>query len=176
MINVTKSYLPPLEDYVKYLERLWASGRLTGINMTSFLSSYVIFAGLIFIPLAAYVVFIEKIMWKRVALLVFSMLLLPQLSGDYKLIHIYLPMFLFILSIDSSRLDILYLGMFGLLMIPKDHAYLPNVYSEALNPDISISVMINILLILLMATLIVYEGLKAPLHAWFEHASAQSTA
>src|SRR5258708_2495809 len=29
MINVTKSYLPPLEDYVKYLERLWASGRLT---------------------------------------------------------------------------------------------------------------------------------------------------
>lgn len=29
MINVTKSYLPPLEEYVKYLERIWASGWLT---------------------------------------------------------------------------------------------------------------------------------------------------
>ena len=29
MINVTKSYLPPLEDYVKYLEKIWASNWLT---------------------------------------------------------------------------------------------------------------------------------------------------
>ena len=29
MINVTKSFLPPLEEYVKYLERIWESGHLT---------------------------------------------------------------------------------------------------------------------------------------------------
>ncbi|MBL8102312.1 MAG: DegT/DnrJ/EryC1/StrS family aminotransferase, partial [Anaerolineales bacterium] len=29
MINVTKSYLPPLNEYVGYLEKLWASGWLT---------------------------------------------------------------------------------------------------------------------------------------------------
>jgi dTDP-4-amino-4,6-dideoxygalactose transaminase len=29
MINVTKTYLPPLEDYVKYLEHIWASNQLT---------------------------------------------------------------------------------------------------------------------------------------------------
>lgn len=29
MINVTKSYLPPLDEYVKYLEKIWASGWLT---------------------------------------------------------------------------------------------------------------------------------------------------
>ncbi len=29
MINVTKSYLPPLEEYIKYLEKIWASGWLT---------------------------------------------------------------------------------------------------------------------------------------------------
>ncbi len=29
MINVTKSYLPPLKEYVKYLEKLWASGAVT---------------------------------------------------------------------------------------------------------------------------------------------------
>jgi len=29
MINVTKSYLPPLDEYVKYLEKIWDSGWLT---------------------------------------------------------------------------------------------------------------------------------------------------
>jgi len=29
MINVTKSYLPPLKEYVKYLEGIWESGHLT---------------------------------------------------------------------------------------------------------------------------------------------------
>ncbi|MGH7702317.1 MAG: DegT/DnrJ/EryC1/StrS family aminotransferase, partial [Gemmatimonadales bacterium] len=29
MINVTKTFLPPLEDYVRHLERVWASGWLT---------------------------------------------------------------------------------------------------------------------------------------------------
>lgn len=29
MINVTKTYLPPLEDYVKYLEKIWALGWVT---------------------------------------------------------------------------------------------------------------------------------------------------
>jgi len=29
MINVTKSFLPPLDEYIGYLERIWASGQLT---------------------------------------------------------------------------------------------------------------------------------------------------
>jgi dTDP-4-amino-4,6-dideoxygalactose transaminase len=29
MINVTKSYLPPIEDYIKQLEKIWASGWMT---------------------------------------------------------------------------------------------------------------------------------------------------
>ena len=29
MINVTKSYLPPIEEYVEYLQRIWASNQLT---------------------------------------------------------------------------------------------------------------------------------------------------
>jgi len=29
MINVTKAYLPPIEEYIKYLEKLWASGAVT---------------------------------------------------------------------------------------------------------------------------------------------------
>lgn len=29
MINVTKTFLPPLEEYVSYLEKIWASGQIT---------------------------------------------------------------------------------------------------------------------------------------------------
>ena len=29
MINVTKTYLPPLDDYIKSLQRIWASGWVT---------------------------------------------------------------------------------------------------------------------------------------------------
>ena len=29
MINVTKSYLPPIEEYVGYLQQIWASNQLT---------------------------------------------------------------------------------------------------------------------------------------------------
>jgi hypothetical protein len=136
------------------------TGWIAKIDMAQFLSIYIKLAALSFIPLAAYVVFVEKILWRRVALLVFSMLLLPQISADYKLMHIYLPMFLFMISDDHSRLDIIYLLIFGLLMIPKDYAYYSHVASDAGASDISISVMINMTIMLLMSGLIIVSGLR----------------
>lgn len=35
MINVTKSYLPPLKDYVKYLEKIWKTAYLTNLGPLS---------------------------------------------------------------------------------------------------------------------------------------------
>jgi hypothetical protein len=29
MINVTKTYLPPLEDYINYLQDIWKQGQVT---------------------------------------------------------------------------------------------------------------------------------------------------
>lgn len=143
------------------------TGLLEKVNMPQFLSTYVKVAALTFLPLAAYVVFIEKILWRQIALLVFSMLLLPQISADYKLMHVYLPMYLFIISAHRSRLDIFYLLIFGLLMIPKDYAYFPKTLSDAGVNDISISVMMNIILMILMSMLIVVEGLRDSLFERF---------
>jgi len=136
------------------------TGLLKKIDMMRFLSTYIKLAALSFIPLAAYVVFIEKILWRRVALLVFSMLLLPQISADYKLLHVYLPMFLFLLSEDHSRADFVYLIIFGLLMIPKDYTFLPHVLSDSGTHDISISIMINILSIIAASVMIIISGTK----------------
>lgn len=35
MINVTKSYLPPLEEYIKYLEKIWKTNHLTNFGALS---------------------------------------------------------------------------------------------------------------------------------------------
>lgn len=141
---------------ILFLETGW----IAHINMPHFLSAYIKVAALSFVPLAAYIVWVEKTLWRRVALLVFAMLLLPHVSADYKLIHLYLPLFLFILADEHSRLDYLYLLIFGLLMIPKDYYYFPTTLSDSLTHDISISVMINIVLMVLMSALIVVSGLR----------------
>ena len=137
------------------------TGLLPGIIKNHFLPFYEGFAFILALLVFLYVVFVEKETWKRVALLVFSMLLLPTLSADYKLLHIFLPLLIFINTEHRSRLDILYLIIFALLLIPKDYYYLADVQSETDGiHDISIAVMINVLLMVVMSILIMINGIK----------------
>ncbi len=129
------------------------------INIGEFLGIYIKIAMIVFLFFAAYVVFLEKEFWKKVAILVIAMLILPQVSADYKLIHIFIPLFLFINSSKQSRLDWTYLIMFGLLLIPKDYYILPKVLSDG-GADISVSVIINILILMIMPIVIMYTGVN----------------
>ena len=98
-------------------------------NTTAAYMPYQVVALVILVATLAHVVFVEPTLWKRLALLVICMCLLPVTSGDYKLIHLYLPLYLFIQ--DGSRIshDRLLAVLFGLLLIPK--AYLP-LFPESL--------------------------------------------
>jgi hypothetical protein len=87
-------------------------------------------------------------------------LVLPQLSGDYKLIHLFIPLFLFFNAQKSSRLDWLYALMFGLLLIPKDYYWFGKVISDNGTHDISISMIINIIILVGMFLLIMGTGLE----------------
>jgi hypothetical protein len=107
-----------------------------------------------------YVIFIEKEEWKRFAILIFAMLLLPPISADYKLLYIFIPLYIFINNKKPSKTEIIYLLMFCLLLIPKDYSFLPNVISDAPTyHDISISVVINIITMLLMSTIIMISSI-----------------
>ena len=121
---------------------------------------YLLLMGVVGVLTILYVIFIEQDLWKRVALLVFAMLLLPTISADYKLLHVLLPLFLFINSPKISRLDTTYLILFGLLLIPKDYYYFQKVFSDAhTNPyDVSVSIVINILIIIVLSVIIMYTG------------------
>lgn len=108
--------------------------------------STVLFSALI----AGYVIFIEKLFWKKVALLTFCMLLFPVVSYDYKLLHLYLPLFLF-LQCKPARYDLLYATFFVLMFIPKNYASI----SES---HIGLESLSGPLLCTLMAIVIISQG------------------
>jgi hypothetical protein len=130
------------------------------INMSWFLTFYTRIAIVSFFIMGAYVIYLEQEMWKKVSLIVFAMLLLPQFSADYKLIHLFIPIILFINNEKRSKLDSLYCVMFGLLLIPKDYYMLKRIVSDLGVGDISIAVLINPLIMMLISGMIIITGLK----------------
>jgi hypothetical protein len=127
---------------------------LTSLQMISTTNyTIMIFVGLI--CLVIYIGFVEKFIWKKIALLVCALNLFPQVSADYKLLHIFIPLFLFIndTETDNKWSDWVYLALFGLLLIPKNYYRLPNF------PEASISVLLNPLLMLALIVLIMITGL-----------------
>ena len=109
----------------------------------------------LFALLSAYIIFIEKELWKKVTLLVISMNLLPYISSDYKLIHFFLPLYLFINKKGKSKTDLLYVILFSLLLVPK------NYFNIIWNlPDVSFGIFLNPVLMIILIFLIIGEGLK----------------
>lgn len=97
----------------------------------------------------------EKIFWKRINLLTLYMLTIPTVVFDYKLILIFVPLWLFINSKDKTKFDLIYLILFGLLLIPKKYM----IVSFA-NATISLgvfSVWLNPLIMLIFMGLIISE-------------------
>jgi hypothetical protein len=115
--------------------------------------------GFIFVPMVLFIIYIEKVFWKSVALLTFAMLLLPNISADYKLLHILLPLFLFINSKEVGKLDYFYLLMFAMLLIPKGYFYFSRILSDARTCDISTAVPLNISILLVTSLVIMINGL-----------------
>jgi hypothetical protein len=124
---------------------------------------YIVCAAIIGIGIIIFVVFKQKVFWKRVAVLIFLMLLLPPISGDYKLIHLFLPLFLFCNEEKNSKLDNLYVLFFAILLIPKDYYFYPKLSSDAtINyvyvHDISIAIPINIVVLMIFAVILLLSN------------------
>ena len=134
------------------------TNQIASVDMARFLGAYIKTALILLIPFFGYVLFIEKEPWKKVMILFSAALLMPQLSADYKLIHLFIPMFMFINSDKESRFDLFYMVMFGLLLIPKDYYLFPKIMSDSGCSDISIAVVLNILIIIVMAVVIAVDG------------------
>ena len=124
-------------------------------KITTLLNSYTRIQISLLVILSAYILFIEKELWKKITLMVIAMNLLPFVSSDYKLINFFIPLYLFINKKEKSRIDFLYIILFSLLLVPK------NYYTVLLNlPDTSLSVLLNPLIMIILALFILFEGFK----------------
>lgn len=118
---------------------------------------YIAGTGVVFCLVAVFVLRAEKVLWRRVAVLTVAMNLLPQVSADYRLLYLLIPLFLFVNSPEGQRdgkLRWVYAVIFGLLLIPKNYGHLPWIH-----PWANLGVVINPLLMLALGVLIVCETL-----------------
>lgn len=92
--------------------------------------------------------------WQKMALCVCAMNLLPFVSADYKMLHFFGPIFLFI-NTPPSTSDRRYAILFGLLLIPKE--YFVQVFARV-PPGVSTSVWLTPLLMCALVFLIARDS------------------
>jgi hypothetical protein len=127
---------------------------ITYSQLFTFANLYSIYSFISTLILLGYVLFLEKTYWKQITILFITTLALPHVSADYRLMLLFIPMWLFIRSNTKSKYDTLYCILFGLLLIPKNYIYLApiqNIYA-------SISIVLNPLLMTIMVILIGIEN------------------
>lgn len=93
----------------------------------------------------------EKVFWKKITLFTLYMLLIPYVIYDYKLIFLFIPLWLFVNTKEKSRFDLIYTILFALLLIPKRFIFIN------LSQVILFSVVLNPLIIIIIISLIVLE-------------------
>lgn len=101
----------------------------------------------------------EKSYWKQLCLLTFYMILVPTVVYDYKLIFLFIPLWLYVNEKDKSRFDLIYTVIFGLLFLPK-YLIIPEFLWGIDNQGFSISLILNPVIMILFIGLIIFEQLK----------------
>lgn len=124
--------------------------KLISIKMLADIYKYF---SMVFTVLVAFFTFKEKIFWKKISLITLYTLLVPHNIYDYKLIFLFVLIYLFV-NAEKSKFDLLYTILFGLLLIPK-HYYIIDLM-DGIN-RFSLSMILNPLIILTIIGLIVYE-------------------
>lgn len=110
----------------------------------------------LFVVISFYLVFVEKEFWRSVTIIVLYFLVAPQISFDYKLLHLFIPITLFLDRDNQTKCPLFFASAFALLCIPKDYYLLscPVCFWK----DISISVIINPLISLSVMVVLIYQG------------------
>jgi len=114
--------------------------------------SYLAFAFTLF-TVSAIRILRETIFWKKVAILILLMILLPFASNDYRLIFLFIPMYMFINAETRTHVDTAITTLFGLLLIPKNYF--------TFNMEQNLGMIINPLLLLVLLILLVTPASRA---------------
>lgn len=120
---------------------------LISINSLLGISKYISIA---LTGLALFFAYKEKAFWKQISLMTLTMLVVPYIVFDYKLLFLFVPMWLFVNNNEKSKFDLAYTILFGLLFVSKALPLDFVIYIE-------FSVVINSLIMILFMGLIIFE-------------------
>ncbi len=130
----------------------------TGMNVARLAelvrTPYIIASMMLFVGILYYIFRYEEVLWKQMCLLSILAIIIPEVSFDYKLIHLLAPLALFVSAPPAARSeDRLYAILFGLVLIPK--AYLSR------GDEVTINVLLNPILMTIIMAHIVWTGIRA---------------
>ncbi len=101
-------------------------------NSGYILNNYSIFTFVTYAAVAFFIYRSRKLTyWRQVCILTILFCLLPNVSGDYKLLHLITPLLLYINTYEKSRYEQTFIYLFGLLLIPKAYYVFPIGVSTA---------------------------------------------
>ncbi len=135
------------------------------INIKDIYSTYINITIIITLIASIYIIFIEQKLWVKATIITLLVILLPHISGDYKLI-LLIPCILLYLIEDNvqsvSRINYKLISvLLGILIIPKSYIYFDKLISISSNkPDIPISNIINPLIMLYLIYILIKHGIK----------------
>ncbi len=137
---------------------LITNGKVMG---NTYMTIYTIIILIIALILAIYVIFIEKKEWKAITILTIMMITFPHVSFDYTLIHMYIPIVLFIAAKDTKKWEnIVYSILFALTIIPMNWFQVFFNNYVTLNVGLIIRPIILISIILIMVITKLYDMKK----------------
>ncbi len=146
----SSSFFVPLKLF--YYNILATSGNYPANYENFFNNNYFLVAIVLFLPILFVLLRYQLPLWKKVALMVSTFILLPQISYDYKLISLMIPVVLYFQAEEQGKFDKYYAILFGLLLIPKDY-YIITI-------DLSISSILTPIILLVLMILLVVETVK----------------
>lgn len=130
--------------------------QIISINLLEKLYSYL---GLIITSIIIFFAYREKIYWKTITLLTLHMLLVPYIICDYKLIFLFVPIWLFVNAEEKTGFDGVYTILFGLLLIPKK-IFTWWIHAATISRLVTYGVIINPIIMILFIGLIIYEQFR----------------
>ncbi len=125
------------------------------------LKLYNYFALIAGVLIIGYLIVVKMPLWKKAAVIVILMLLLTPVSASYKLLSIFIPIYLFVREQESNKGDTIFIIIFSLLLIPKNIRFIHSLYGGVIIDPI---LMLG-LLVLLLSRYGEAASPKIPLHA-----------
>jgi hypothetical protein len=145
-------------------------GGMTDLQVFHFfknvMAKYFVFAAGFYLLVVLLICGFRMAFWKKIALLVCCMNLLPFICGDYRLIHLFIPLLLFLTEAERTGYDGIFSVLFGLLLIPTGYVHFVFDPVFHVNPyEISDTVVLHPMLMLTLVFAIAFSVLRKPVRS-----------